>query len=1131
VAKYKQHTRALRAVLKASVAAGVLGMASTAAAQAGNWAAAGSTGDPIEAINFFDANQGWIGGAGPLHDGHMNTTADGGETFDVFNLPNGLWEGAGFYHAQSLDGTHVYAVGAGGVAMKSADGGATWTDMAQLPGHMHGGVHFFNENVGVALTYTACYKAPAQRPATNGILRTTDGGATWQQITSRMGACGTNAPDAFGDTILWAAGDTIWRSDDQGATWQQIPIAGADIASINAGSFITPDVGYVVGRSGMIKKTTDGGATWADIASPAANHLFGVDFVNESEGWITGIDTLLHTQDGGATWIDESAIVAANGRPTAIHAVCENVAYFGNGASDPTGQLYKYTAGDGTCAGGGEPAVETTGFTITGVASEVFAPPILGVSWPTGDLLCEDVPFTLEITFDEGQAWPDSYTGAATDYVRTRSGGFTANLTFAPACPYTSGAKGYLNISDAAPGHGTYLSLTSGDHKSFLEVFDGAVDGDLTSTGLGSFEGTLSRGTVMAGNGLRGFNPAYDAAGEPVYAADARFNGLTLKFDAGLTATVTPHGANHVVDDCPNDANKTEPGLCGCGVTDADTDADGTADCDDPCPNDAAKTDAGACGCGQADTDTDADGAADCNDPCPNDAGKTAPGLCGCGTSDADLDGDTTPDCNDPCPDDGLKVEAGICGCGMSDTDSDADGTADCLDGCIDDPNKAEPGVCGCAVPDDDSDGDATLDCNDGCPADAAKIAGGICGCGISDADSDADGTADCHDGCPADASKIAAGQCGCGQVDTDTDADGIADCVDACPTDATNDASDSDGVCDDVDNCVGAANADQSDADADGAGDACDTCPDDADNDADLDGVCGDIDNCAEAFNPAQADSDGDGAGDLCDLCPLDAMDDEDADGLCADEDPCPVDALNDADADGHCESQDNCAAVYNPTQSDHDADGEGDVCEGALCEIGEKACRKANRADVRTCGLEHNICKRECPRRDRACREACNDQRTICETTADTIQADCQAAASDCVPRRDCVDAARDDFRHCRGGAQSDFRSCRQSCNDADDRRACRHTCRDTWRAERDRCRLTKRAVIQSACREPFEQARECRDARESCVHASEQERRACRADCGRRDGACRTACDVEHSTDRTSCIDEEAACLGGI
>jgi hypothetical protein len=84
-------------------------------------------------------------------------------------------------------------------------------------------------------------------------------------------------------------------------------------------------------------------------------------------------------------------------------------------------------------------------------------------------------------------------------------------------------------------------------------------------------------------------------------------------------------------DGCPNDANKTDPGVCGCGLADTDSDADSTPDCNDLCPADPEKIDPGVCGCGVADTDTDADGTPDCNDLCPADPEKTDPGVCGCG--------------------------------------------------------------------------------------------------------------------------------------------------------------------------------------------------------------------------------------------------------------------------------------------------------------------------------------------------------------------------------------------------------------------------------------------------------------------------------------------------------------------
>lgn len=136
------------------------------------------------------------------------------------------------------------------------------------------------------------------------------------------------------------------------------------------------------------------------------------------------------------------------------------------------------------------------------------------------------------------------------------------------------------------------------------------------------------------------------------------------------------------VDQCPDDADKTEPGDCGCGNAETDGDDDGAADCADGCPDDPDKQSPGECGCGTADGDGDGDGSADCNDQCPADATKRAPGDCGCGTPDVDSDSDGSADCVDECPTDASTSSAGACGCGIPEIDTDLDGTPDCIDQC-----------------------------------------------------------------------------------------------------------------------------------------------------------------------------------------------------------------------------------------------------------------------------------------------------------------------------------------------------------------------------------------------------------------------------------------------------------------
>jgi Thrombospondin type 3 repeat len=122
----------------------------------------------------------------------------------------------------------------------------------------------------------------------------------------------------------------------------------------------------------------------------------------------------------------------------------------------------------------------------------------------------------------------------------------------------------------------------------------------------------------------------------------------------------------HGVDNCPSDPNKTEPGQCGCGNLDTDSDSDGTADCNDICPSDPNKIVAGACGCGVADTDSDSDTIADCNDNCPDVSN----------TNQLDSDGDGVGDACDNCPntpnadqvDSDNNGDGDACSCILADT-------------------------------------------------------------------------------------------------------------------------------------------------------------------------------------------------------------------------------------------------------------------------------------------------------------------------------------------------------------------------------------------------------------------------------------------------------------------------------
>jgi hypothetical protein len=128
-------------------------------------------------------------------------------------------------------------------------------------------------------------------------------------------------------------------------------------------------------------------------------------------------------------------------------------------------------------------------------------------------------------------------------------------------------------------------------------------------------------------------------------------------------------------------SNELDPASFGLDFTDfirEDNDDDGVAIWDDLCPNDTYKIDPGFCGCGVNDTDSDFDEVPDCIDNCidtPN-------------PDQLDTDEDGVGDACDNCP--------GVYN--PDQTNSDEDEFGDACDGCPYDSNRTEPGPCGCNV-------------------------------------------------------------------------------------------------------------------------------------------------------------------------------------------------------------------------------------------------------------------------------------------------------------------------------------------------------------------------------------------------------------------------------------------------
>lgn len=216
-------------------------------------------------------------------------TADGGQSWSEIAESPGIVNGIDAFGADVITGVGH------GTLVRSDDGGATWTSQfRRLDADLEQRPECRDVWFTTAQTGFVCTVEP------EGLYATTDGGETWT-----LHDFGAGVPEVFffdettGLAVIENA--DIQRTTDGGQTWSPVPGASG-ATSVH---FADHAVGLATGLSGFIRRSTDGGQTWdAPVTSPTNAHLYRQFLVTPETVLVLSLDrTIFRSTDGGvSTW-------------------------------------------------------------------------------------------------------------------------------------------------------------------------------------------------------------------------------------------------------------------------------------------------------------------------------------------------------------------------------------------------------------------------------------------------------------------------------------------------------------------------------------------------------------------------------------------------------------------------------------------------------------------------------------------------------------------------------------------------------------------------------------------------------------------------------------------------------------
>ncbi len=310
---------------------------------------------------------------------------------------------------------------------------------------------------------------------------------------------------AVSQSIAWAAGNEaqVLTTTNGGTTWKPVgggAIGNADIYVVNALDANTAFVSTTPGNSTLIYRTTNAGSTWTNVYSLAGGFIDGIKMIDANNGVAVGDPvggkwTVLKTTDGGATWAriatEPSQVGSEAGWNNAVAIYGSTDIWFGTDSA----RVYRSTDGGATWSSSTVPFMNSV--------SVNFSSPLYGLAGSDSGAVARttDGGVTWTPVSLGGSGFVGGFSGSGSDFFAAEGGSVYRSTNFGAtwASSFT-GSIGILNHLDVVATGSNIYGWTVSAGGSIAE-FSGTV------SGVGTKAGVVPSAFALEQNYPNPFNP------------------------------------------------------------------------------------------------------------------------------------------------------------------------------------------------------------------------------------------------------------------------------------------------------------------------------------------------------------------------------------------------------------------------------------------------------------------------------------------------------------------------------------------------------------------------------------------------------------------------------------------------